>query len=179
MPNITNFFYRYNEVSTFNQWNTPTWDIFNKWWLEFKKNVDLEDYNIYLGGSFMINPSISNDVDVMFTGPIYDYQKLYDKFKYGLDLSLNKYGIYVDLCWWDSVDFCSYPRKKDFFRYHNLIKMSGVEYKVINNVSVLDLFHKTFDSDLEVPDYLSFNRVILPMEKQRLPQYQYKPMKLH
>ena len=57
--------------------------------------------------------------------------------------------------------------------------MSGVEYKVINNVSVLDLFHKTFDSDLEVPDYLSFNRVILPMEKQRLPQYQYKPMKLH
>ena len=57
--------------------------------------------------------------------------------------------------------------------------MSGVEYKVINNVSVLDLFHKTFDSDLEVPDYLSFNRVILPMEKQRLPQYQYKPIKLH
>ena len=57
--------------------------------------------------------------------------------------------------------------------------MSGVEYKVINNVSVLDLFHKTFDSHLEVPDYLSFNRVILPMEKQRLPQYQYKPMKLH
>jgi hypothetical protein len=25
----TPFFYRYNEVSTFNQWSAPTWDVFN------------------------------------------------------------------------------------------------------------------------------------------------------
>ena len=26
----TPFFYRYNEVSTFNQWSAPTWDVFKQ-----------------------------------------------------------------------------------------------------------------------------------------------------
>lgn len=175
----TPFFYRYNEVSTFNQWSVPTWDVFNKWWLEFKENVDLEDYKVYLGGSFVINPLSANDIDVMFTGPIYDYQKLYDMFKYGLDLSLNKYGIYVDLCWWDNVDFCSYPRNKDFFRYHNLIKMGGVEYKVLSDICVHDISHSTFDKNLDIPECLSFNRVILPMPKQRREEYKFNPIRLN
>jgi hypothetical protein len=115
----------------------------------------------------------------MFTGPILDYRKLYQKFKYGLDLAINKHNIYVDLCWWDNVDFCSYPREKDFFRYHNLVRMGGQEYKIINNICALDRFHKSTDVNLEIPNFLSFNRVILPMEKQRLPQYKFTPIKLN
>ena len=175
----TNFFYRYGRVSTNKMWNKPSWSVFWKWWNEFTSNVDLEDYSFYLGGSFVINENIGTDIDVMITGPIYDYEKLYKLFEYGLDLSLNKYGIYVDLCWWDNVDFCMYPRNKDFFRYHNMVKMGGQEYKVVNDVCILDLKRDTFDKQLEIPSYISFNRVILPMEKQRLPQYQYKPIKLH
>ena len=57
--------------------------------------------------------------------------------------------------------------------------MGGQEYKVVNDVCILDLKRDTFDKQLEIPSYISFNRVILPMEKQRLPQYQYKPIKLH
>jgi len=60
-----------------------------------------------------------------------------------------------------------------------MVKMGGQEYKVVNNVCELDLIRDTFDKNLEIPSFLSFNRVILPMEKQRLPQYQYKPIKLH
>lgn len=175
----TPFYYRYNDVNTNKSWDNPTWDVFWLWWNEFKSNVDLEDYSVYVGGSFVINPKKSSDIDIMLTGPIYDYKKLYDKFKYGLDLALNKYSIYVDLSWWDSVDFCMYPRRKDFFRYHTLIKMSGQEYKVINDICVLDYFRKTTDTNLEVPSYLSFNRVILPMEKQRLPEYKFTPIKLN
>jgi hypothetical protein len=57
--------------------------------------------------------------------------------------------------------------------------MSGQEYKVINDICVLDYFRKTTDTNLEVPSYLSFNRVILPMEKQRLPEYKFTPIKLN
>lgn len=174
----TPFFYRYNEVSTFNQWSAPTWDVFNKWWLEFKENVDLEDYKVYLGGSFVINPLSANDIDIIITGPIYDYKHLYNLFKYGLDLSINKYGIYVDLCWYDNIDFFKYPRHKDFIRYHNLIKMSGIEYKIINNMCVLDIIHETTDKNLRIPKFLSFNRVQLPMDKQISDGRVYSPIKL-
>ncbi len=57
--------------------------------------------------------------------------------------------------------------------------MGGQEYKIVNDVCTLDLERGTFDKNLEVPSFLPFNRVILPMEKQRIPQYQYNPIKLH
>jgi len=46
-------------------------------------------------------------------------------------------------------------------------------------VCVLDRVHTTFDTQLEIPDFLSFNRVILPMPKQRFPEYKFEPIKLN
>jgi hypothetical protein len=175
----TNFFYRYGEVSTIKPWNPPNQKIFDLWWDEFSSCVDLEEYKVYLGGSFVIKPEESMDIDIMFTGPVLNYRKLYQKFKYGLDLAINKYNIYVDLCWWDNIDFCQYPREKDFFRYHNLLKMGGQEYKIVNDVCSLDRFHKSTDVNLQIPNFLSFNRVILPMEKQRFPKYKFTPIRLN
>lgn len=174
----TNFFYRYGRVFTNKMWNRPSWSVFWKWWNEFKSNIDLEDFSVYMGGKFIISPNETNDVDIILTGPIYDYKHLYNIFKYGLDLSINKYGIYVDLCWYDNVDFFKYPRRDNFIRYHNLIKMSGIEYKIINSVCVLDILHQTTDKNLQIPDFLSFNRVQLPMDKQISDGRIYSPIKL-
>ena len=174
----TNFFYRYGEVSTNTLWKNPTKEKFNLWWTEFKSNVDFKDFYVYMGGKFIISPNETNDIDIIITGPIYDYKHLYNLFKYGLDLSINKYGIYVDLCWYDNIDFFKYPRHKDFIRYHNLIKMSGIEYKIINNMCVLDIIHETTDKNLRIPKFLSFNRVQLPMDKQISDGRVYSPIKL-
>ncbi len=174
----TAYFYKYNEVTTTIKPKTPSWELFNQWWEEFNSNVNLEDYSVYIGGKFIIDPSTTKDIDIILTGPIYDYENLYNIFKYGLDLSLNKYGIFVDLCWWDNIDFFKYPKRKDFIRYHNTIKMSGIEYLILSDICVYDINHTTFDENLEVPEYLAFNRVILPMDKQMNEKYNTPPIKL-
>ena len=57
---MTPFFYRYGEVSTTKPWNPPNQNIFDLWWDEFSSCVDLEEYRIYLGGSFVIKPKTSS-----------------------------------------------------------------------------------------------------------------------
>jgi len=57
--------------------------------------------------------------------------------------------------------------------------MGGVEYKVLSDICVHDISHITFDKNLEIPEYLSFNRVILPMPKQRRKEYKFNPIRLN
>lgn len=179
MYNKPNFFYRYGEVSTNTIWDKPSWNLVNSWWKSYSSSHDFKQYSVHIGGKFVIDPLKTEDVDIIITGPILDYKHLYNLFKDGLELGLKKYNFYVDMCWYDSLDFFKYPRQKDFIRYHNLVRMSGQEYKVINGVCVNDLYHSTYDSNLKIPKYISFNRVELPMLKQINDGRVYEPIKLH
>ena len=87
-------------------------------------------------------------------------------------------GLHVLAALLDNIDFFKYPKRKDFIRYHNTIKMSGIEYLILSDICVYDINHTTFDENLEVPEYLAFNRVILPMDKQMNEKYNTPPIKL-
>lgn len=177
MNNI-DFYYRYGEVETNSMWFNPTWNLFFDWWSEFKTTQNLEDYKFYVGGKFIVDRNKTNDIDVIITGPIYDYDNLFKLLKEGFDLAINKYKTFIDLSWYDNINFFSYPKKEGFSRIHSKIVMSGIELKKINGEIVYQYEHKTHSEVFNVHPKLSYNLVTFPMEKQIKEGITYQPILL-
>ena len=175
---MNEFYYRYGKVETNKQWLTPPpKDNFDNWLNDFKQ-LDLEDYNVYLGGKYAIDPNNTEDIDICLTGPIYNYDNLYNIFKTGLDLALNKWNIYVDIKHYDNIDFFKYPRREDFVRLHAVTEMSGEQIKIINRI----IKHQSTKSRTiphpSIPENIVTNMQEIPYPKQIADGRIYDPIKL-
>ena len=160
------FYYKFGDVETNNMWYKPSWDLFFKWWVDFKTTYNLYDYKFYVGGKFTIDRENTNDIDVMITGPIYDYEILYNLLKNGLDMAINKHRIFIDLTWYDNMNFSKYPKEDGFLRIHSKIGMSGEEIKIIDGETVYKTIHKSHMDIMDVHPNLAYNLVYFPMKKQ-------------
>jgi|TARA_R110002012_G_scaffold285278_1_gene476366 hypothetical protein len=175
---VNEFYYRYGKVETNKQWLIPPpKDNFNNWLNDFKQ-LDLEDYNVYLGGKYVIDPNNTDDIDICLTGPIYNYNNLYNILKTGLDLALNKWNIYVDIKHYDNIDFFKYPRREDFVRLHAVTEMSGEQIKIINRI----IKHQSTKSRTiphpSIPENIVTNMQEIPYPKQIADGRIYDPIKL-
>tara|TARA_B100001094_G_C18101533_1_gene756029 strand:+ start:684 stop:1214 length:531 start_codon:yes stop_codon:yes gene_type:complete len=175
---VNEFYYRYGKVETNKQWLTPPpKDNFDNWLNDFKQ-LDLEDYNVYLGGKYVIDPNNTDDIDICLTGPIYNYNNLYNILRTGLDLALNKWNIYVDIKHYDNIDFFKYPRREDFVRLHAVTEMSGEQIKIINRI----IKHQSTKSRTiphpSIPENIVTNMQEIPYPKQIADGRIYDPIKL-
>ena len=175
---MNEFYYRYGKVETNKQWLTPPpKDNFDNWLNDFKQ-LDLEDYNVYLGGKYVIDPNNTDDIDICLTGPIYNYNNLYNILRTVLDLALNKWNIYVDIKHYDNIDFFKYPRREDFVRLHAVTEMSGEQIKIINRI----IKHQSTKSRTiphpSIPENIVTNMQEIPYPKQIADGRIYDPIKL-
>ncbi len=177
---IKDFYYKIGPVETTKIWYSPIpIQKLNEWIKDFKK-LDLGEYEIYLGGKYVIDPSNTNDIDICITGPIYDYMKLYDIMKEGYDLALNKHNFFIDIKHYDNLDFFKYPRTKGFKRYHVMTELGGEEIKKIDGEVVHQSFKKTHIPNSDwIPKELALNLAIFPMDKQIEDGRIYQPIKLN
>ena len=158
-------YYSIGDIETTTPWITPPpIEGVNKWWKEFNKSV-LEEYKVYLGGKFIIDHLNTNDVDIILTGPVYDYQILYDLLKSATELGFEN-QILIDICHYDNIDFFKYPRNKDFIRYHLRTRLGGKEIKKIDGKTILENEFTTSILNHNIPKELAVNLVKFPMEKQ-------------
>jgi hypothetical protein len=177
---IESFYYKLGPVETTKVWTSPI-DIqkVNGWIKDFKE-LDLGDYKFYLGGKYVIDPINTDDVDICITGPIYDYMKLYEIMKEGMELALNKHNFFLDIKHYDNLDFFKYPKTEGFKRYHIMTELGGEEIKKIDGEIVHQSFKKTHIPNSEwIPNELSTNLVVYPMDKQIKDGRIYQPIKLN
>ena len=177
---MESFYYRYGPVETTKPWYKPISNKLVNSWIKDFKQLDLGEYQIYLGGKYVIDPLNTNDVDICITGPIYDYNILYNIMKTGYELALNKYGFLVDIKHYDNLDFFKYPKIKGFKRYHIMTELAGTEQKIVDGIEVLNITKKTHipDSDF-IPKEFAVNVAEFPMEKQIKDGRIYSPIKLN
>ena len=177
----TPFFYKYGEVETNKPWVFPIpIEKFNNWFHAFEDNLmsDLQPYNVYLGGKYVIDPLKTKDVDICLTGPILDYDVLYKILKTGLDLALNNFGIYVDIKHYDNIDFFKYPRHKDFVRLHQVTEMAGEQMQIVNDVVLFTDEKPTTIIHKSIPKEIAVNMQEIPYTKQIADGRIYDPIKL-
>jgi len=177
---IESFYYKLGPVETTKVWTSPI-DIekVNGWIKDFKE-LDLGEYQVYLGGKYVIDRDNTDDVDICITGPIYDYMKLYEILKEGMELALNKHNFFLDIKHYDNLDFFKYPRIEGFKRYHMMVSLAGEEIKKVNNKIVYHAIHKTkIPNPVSIPKELSVNVVEFPMDKQIEDGRIYNPIKLN
>ena len=176
---IDKFYYKIGPIETTTLWMSPVpISKVNSWWEDFKQ-LDLEDYNVYLGGKYVIDPKNTTDIDICLTGPIYDYMKLYNLLKTGMDLGLNKHNILIDIKHYDNINFFKYPRNKDFHRYHIATELAGEIVKKINGKLKTKREIKTYIPYSKVPKQLAVNLVEFPLDKQIEDGRIYDPVKLN
>ena len=165
---MESFYYKYGPIETTKRFHHPVpLDLLNQWVNDFKK-LDLEDYQVYLGGWYAIDPLNTTDVDICLTGPIYDYKRLYNIIKKGYELAFYKYRFFIDIKHFDNICFGKYPKNDPFFkRYHVMTELAGEEIKKVGNKTIFYSKHKTHipNSDF-IPEELAVNLAIFPMEKQ-------------
>lgn len=177
---IKDFYYKIGPVETTKVWTSPiAVEKVNGWIKDFKE-LDLGDYEVYLGGKYVIDRINTDDVDICLTGPIYDYMHLYEIMKEGFDLALNKYNFLIDIKHYDNINFFNYPRTDGFKRHHIMVSLAGEEIKKVNGEIVYHALHKTkiINPD-SIPKELSVNVVEFPMDKQIEDGRIYNPIKLN
>lgn len=176
---MKSFYYRYGPVETTKLWYQPIPKHLLDNWVKDFNQLDLEDYSIYLGGKYVIDPLNTNDIDICITGPIHNYNTLYHIMKTGYELAFDKYQFLIDIKHYDNLDFFKYPRTKGFKRYHIMTELAGLEQKIINGVEVFNTIRKTHIPNSEfIPKEFAVNIAIFPMEKQIKDGRIYDPIKL-
>tara|TARA_R110001592_G_C12986354_1_gene734645 strand:+ start:100 stop:636 length:537 start_codon:yes stop_codon:yes gene_type:complete len=177
---IESFYYKLGPVETTKVWYSPIpIEKVNGWIKDFKK-LDLGEYEVYLGGKYVIDPINTDDVDICITGPIYDYMKLYEIMKESMNLALNKHNFFLDIKHYDNLDFFKYPKTEGFKRYHIMTELAGEEIKKIDGEIVHQSFKKTnIPNSHWIPTEFAVNVVIFPMDKQIEDGRIYNPIKLN
>ena len=174
---IKTFNYKLGKLETSTPWLCPPPLSNVNGWLKDFRTLDLENYKAYIGGKYMIDPSNTNDVDICLTGPILNYNTLYQIMYDAMDLGLNKHHILVDVKHYDNIDFFSYPREDGFKRVHIMTELSGDEVKEVNGVTTHIRTSKTRIPGLNyVPKGLAVNLTEFPLNKQIIDKRIYKPL---
>ena len=134
---------------------------------------------IYLGGKYAIDPNNTDDIDICLTGPVYDYNSLFNLLKTGTDLGLNKHNILIDIKHYDNLNFFKYPRNKNFNRYHISIELAGEVKKIVNDKVEVNYENKTHIPVNDIPKELAVNLIQFPLLKQIKDGRIYDPIKLN
>lgn len=176
---IKTFYYKIGPVTTTKVWSSPIPQSKLDDWVEDFKLLDLEDYEVYLGGKYVIDPINTDDIDICITGPIHDYMRLYDILVQGYELALNKHNFFIDIKHYDNLDFFKYQKKKECRRPHIVTELGGIEMKMINGKLDRQVIRKTrIKQPYDIPPQLAVNIVYFPFEKQIKDGRTYNPIKL-
>lgn len=94
---------QWGDVITNTPYRRPTFEAFSKWWLDFKDIKGLEDYEIWLMGSFAekhygIYQGIPRDIDVILTGDLKDEEQLKYIMHHGVKKGFEN-KVLIDLNW--------------------------------------------------------------------------------
>jgi hypothetical protein len=136
------FYYRFANVETTTPWARPTWERFYAWWDKFKTFEGVEDYEFHIVGGSLYDIENTWDVDVTITNPIKNFVVLGELIRRGRDMALNEFNIYVDLFWYDSIQFCYDDITEENKRYYLKGTLKGDEVKIRNGEEVLYAFEK-------------------------------------
>ena len=163
---IKDFYYKIGPVETTKVFTTPIEvEKVNGWIADIKK-LDWGEYKVYLGGRYVADPLQTNDVDILITGPIYDYMELYNLFVKCCDLALNKWNFLLDIKHFDNLEFTKYEKTKEARRYHVMTELSGEELKIVNGEIIYRFSKKTHIPNSDwIPKELAVNLAIFPMDK--------------
>ena len=97
------FYYSVGDVSTTIPYRRPTLVSVTDWWKEFKYEVGLDDFNVYVCGSFIektlaVYDRPPNDLDIVFTGEIQSERKLKELLDAAMAIGF-KHRFLVDAFW--------------------------------------------------------------------------------
>jgi hypothetical protein len=134
------FYAEYGDVTTTTPWKRPTLISVSDWWKEFSFEVGVEDYDIWMVGSFAertmgIYTGFPNDFDVVMTGDIQNYKKLKQVMDKAVEIGFEK-RILVDIMWTDSItNVYNVP-----FRPYGIIRNTNSFTKTMNGEVMIQNF---------------------------------------
>ena len=131
------FYAQMGDVSTTIPWKRPTMISVSDWWKEFSFEVGLEDYQVWLCGSFMertlgVYNGFPNDFDVVLTGEVKDEKRLKHLMDTAMIIGFEK-KLLVDIFWSSDVLFPHHEEFKPYATIRNgqtfIKKMSNQVYQ--------------------------------------------------
>ena len=128
------FYAEFGGVSTTTPWKRPTLISVTDWWKEFSFEFGLEDYTVYLCGSFMektlgVYNGFPNDLDVVLVGDIPSYEKLGKLLRRGIEIGFDN-KLLVDIFWSSDV----YHPHREKFSPFSVIRAGKTFVKSMNGV---------------------------------------------
>ena len=137
------FYAQYGDISTTTPWKRPTLMSVTDWWKEFSFEVGLEDYEVWLCGSFAerllgVYNGFPNDLDIVLTGDVKDEKKLKHLLDTAIQIGFEK-RVLVDIFWSSDV---FYPHYEEFQPYAT-IRSARTFIKQMNG----ETYQKNFDAD--------------------------------
>ena len=119
------FYFSIGDVSTSTPFRRPTLVSVTDWWKEFKYEVGLDDYDVWVCGSFVektlgVYDRPPNDLDIVFTGEIQSERKLKELLDAAMSIGF-KHRFAVDAFW--SSELISIM--DEFKPYANIRNASG------------------------------------------------------
>lgn len=97
------FFAQWGDVKTYSPWRTVTLESAKDWWKQFKGVSGVENFDVYVGGSFAENTFGNSklppkDLDIILIGEVDDLESL--KYILSAGVQIGWYNkIMVDICW--------------------------------------------------------------------------------
>ena len=112
------FYFSIGDIETDIPYRRPTLVSVTDWWKEFKYEVGVDEFDIWLCGSFMektlgVYNRFPNDLDVVFVGDPKDEARLKELLDKAMSIGF-KHRILVDAFWSSDVMF---PHHKEFEPY--------------------------------------------------------------
>ena len=141
------FYAQMGDVSTTIPWKRPTLMSVANWWSEFSFEVGLEDYTVWMCGSFAerllgIYSGFPNDLDIVLTGEITSEKRLKHLMDTAMEIGFEK-RVLVDIFWSSDVLFPHY----DEFQPYATIRNSKTFIKYMNG----ETYQKNFEADEVYP----------------------------
>ena len=142
------FYFSTGDISTGTPWRRPTLVSVTDWWKEFKYEVGVDEFDIWLCGSFMektlgvYRNRFPNDFDVVFTGEIKDEARLKKLLDSAMEIGF-KHRVLVDAAWSSDV---LYPHNVPFKPYSTIRNGSGY-VKTVGG----ELIHRHYQADEHYP----------------------------
>ena len=120
------FYFSIGDVSTSTPYRRPTLVSVTDWWKEFKYEVGLDDYDVWVCGSFVektlgVYDRPPNDLDIVFTGEIQSERRLKELLDAAMAIGF-KNRLLVDAFWSSDVMF---PHNVPFKPYATIRNASG------------------------------------------------------
>ena len=120
------FYFSIGDIETDIPYRRPTLVSVTDWWKEFKYEVGVDEFDIWLVGSFMektlgVYNRPPNDLDVVFTGEIKDEARLKKLLDRAMEIGFDN-KVLVDAFWSSDVLF---PHNVPFKPYATIRNASG------------------------------------------------------